>query len=537
MIPQSLSLQKLPVIWKITILSFGILLYSLFLVGIIHLGNLVKVKETELGERAMIMARTVAQLPEVKKWVELPQGAEQINPVVERIRIINDMDYIVVLNMDKERMSHPLPERIGSVFYGGDEGPAFAEHAYVSKAKGESGNSIRAFAPIMNSELQQVGVVVAGVVLPSVYDIMLELQHDVYLTVILSLLFGLWGSWLLARNIKRQMFNLEPHEIARMLTERTATFDAIHEGVIAIDTHERITVLNDAARRMLGIRDNLVGTPIRNVIPETRLPEVLDAREAILNRELQIGDTVIVSNRIPIKLKGRIIGAVAIFQDRTEAARLAEELTGVKEFVEALRVQNHEHKNKLHTITGLIQLGEHKEALDYVYQAAEEQEELITFIGRRIKDYHLSGLLLGKITRGKELGIKVLVDPNSYLARFPRNLDHHDLVVVIGNLVENAFDALQHVEREEKQVYISLEQDQDILSILVEDNGCGMEEFAQRHMLERGYTTKGGEGRGIGLYLVEKVLEKGNGQLRVDSVPGGGSSLLITFPMEHKEAI
>ncbi|MBO8172227.1 MAG: sensor histidine kinase [Bacillaceae bacterium] len=531
-----MSFRRLPVRWKITLLTFGIVLFSLLLAGIIYLGNLVKLKEKELEQRSMITARTVSQMSEIKEWVAEPEGSKKINPIVEKIRLINDVDYIVVMNMQKERLSHPIPSRIGTRMEAGDEGAAFAEHIYVSRAKGEQGNSIRAFVPIMNEELEQVGVVMVGNIMPSLIDIVNEHNKEIPTTLLLSLLFGLWGSWLLARHIKRQMFDLEPYEIARMLKERTAAFDAIHEGVIAIDNNERITIINDAAKRMLNIKGDPRGKSIRKAIPDTRLPEVLETGQAFYNREFQIGTALIMSTQVPIKLNDIPIGALAIFQDRTEVTRMAEELTGVRAFVDALRVQNHEHMNKLHTIAGLIQLNQYDKALDYVFQVTEEKGELTRFLSKRIHAPGLSGLLLGKVSRGTELGIQVVIDRSSELYRFPRNLDQHDLVVVIGNLIENAFDALQEKDEEPKKVFVSLLDEGESLRIYVEDNGIGIDDDTRQKMFERGFTTKTQPGRGIGLYLIQQVVEKGNGKLLVDSRPGEGTSITITFPMESEEA-
>ena len=134
------------------------------------------------------------------------------------------------------------------------------------------------------------------------------------------------------------------------------------------------------------------------------------------------------SSRIPIVMKKKVIGAVAIFQDRTEAAKMAEELTGVRNFVEALRVQNHEHMNKLHTIAGLIQLGKSEKALQLAFQASTEQENVTEFLHRSIQNDAAAGLLLSKIRRGRELGIAVHIDENSSLQQFPEHVDQHDIV-------------------------------------------------------------------------------------------------------------
>ncbi|ULL14108.1 sensor histidine kinase [Paenibacillus sp. H1-7] len=531
-------LQRLKITGKIAVLSSCIVLFSLLIGGTILVGTIIGLNESELGRRLLVTARTVAQLPEVTGGLgDTPaSGAAAIREAAERIRIINDVTYVVVMDMNRVRLSHPVHGKIGTISLGADEGSAFAEHTYVSKAKGELGTALRAFVPVMNADHVQVGVVVVGQLLPSLGQVLLNLSGQAYIILLLSLLFGIWCSWKLAQHIKKQMFELEPHEIARLFVERTATFHAMHEGVIAIDKDEMVTIFNDKAKQIMKIdpgRD-VIGLPIRSVLPDTRLPEILELNHPIYNQELLIGATLIMSNRVPITVGGQTVGAVAIFQDRTEVTHMAEELTGVKTFVDALRVQNHEYMNKLHTIGGLIQLGNKEKALEYVFEITEQKEELTRFLSQRFKNDSLTGLLLGKISRGQELGITVEIDRQSHLEQFPARLDHHDFVVLIGNLLENAFDALQQIQLEEKRIFVSIEQDDDVLSILVEDNGPGMDSEVQERIFEQGFTTKGSSGRGIGLYLIAGIVRKGSGTVRIDSAPGEGASFLISFPMSEQ---
>jgi two-component system sensor histidine kinase DctS len=525
---------RIPIQWKITGLIFFILGFSLLQLGIVFISEFVHTKEDELKEKSTLTARTVAELPSIAEYIlQQNSTAETIQPIVERVRVINNAEYIVVLNMSRVRLTHPIKDMIGTISQGADEGPAFAEHTYTSKAKGEIGTVIRAFVPVMDKNHQQIGVVIAGYKLPGFLEILSSLKKEILLIGGFALLFGGWGAWILARHIKRQMFHLEPHEIARLLVERTETFNAMHEGIVAIDTKERITIFNDKAKQMLAIEGDVIGKQIRDVLPDTHLPEILQINKPIYNKDLQIRNLNIVSNRVPIKVNGSTVGAIAIFQDRTQVKKLAEELTGVKAFVNALRVQNHEHINKLHTIAGLIQLGSKDKALEYVFQVTEEQEELTRFLSKNIHDDSLSGLLLSKVSRGKELGIRVTIDRRSRLKKFPRSIDHHDLVLILGNLIENAYDSFQNTNNDENEIYVSIQQTEKVLSVLVEDNGCGIAEQDLPFIFEQGYSSKGSTG--IGLYLVKEIVEKGKGDLQVDSVIGEGTSFSITFYMESEE--
>lgn len=527
-------MNRLRMYWKIMILSFGVVLFSLLIGGLFLLGIATRIKEEELKQRLTITAQTVANLPDVVERINDPNASVVIAPMADKIRILNNASYIVVLDMNRKRLSHPLSERIGGTFQARDDDAAFAEHTYVSKVRSEAGIGLRSFVPIMNSSSEQVGVVVAGGLLPSVTEIIRQEKQSIIMTSLLSMMFGVIGSALLARHIKLQMFNLEPQEIARMFRERSAAFQAMHEGVIAIDRNCIITIFNERAKQIFDIHRDVTGLPIREVIPDTRLPEVLESGVAILSQELKIGETIIWSNRIPIREQGVTMGAISIFQDKTEVTRMAEELTGVKEFVHALRAQNHEHMNKMHTVAGLLQLGQQNEALNYLFEVTEQQEEMTRFLQKHFDDDGVAGLLLGKISRGKELGIDIRIDPDSKMNGFPWLVDRHDFVLLLGNLIENAFDALADTEASSKEIYVSIRQDDEYMSILVEDNGCGMSEPTQKRMLERGFTTKDGESRGMGLYLLSGIVNKGNGRLTCESSLGLGTSIEILFPLKER---
>lgn len=520
----------MPIRWKITILSFGVVLFSLLIALIIFVGKAIDLKEEELGNRALIISRTVANLPTVQDYLETPNGWKYIQPVVENIRTVNGSDYIVVLNMNRIRYSHPSEELLGTLSSGKDEGPAFAEHSYISKGKGEIGTAIRGFVPIMNENHQQIGVVIVGVITPSVWSMINSIKNEIFIMSLLTLLFGTIGSWLLAKHIKKETFQLEPHEIAKLLVERDSTFQAMNDGIIAIDREERITVFNEKAKDILGIRGEVAGRMIKQILPESMLPYALKDNKAIYHEELRLGDKIVLSSRFPILVNNKIVGAVAVIQDRTEIKKLAEELTGVKLFVEALRVQNHEHQNQLHTVAGLIQLDESEKALQYIFQSTEEEANITRFLTEWIKNDHVTGLLLSKIRRGKELGIEVNIDPDCYFHTLPPLVDEHNLVIILGNLIENAFYALKGTRQTDKQVTIYIEENEKLLHIEVEDNGTGISETELPYIFERGFTTKGNHGSGIGLYLIKNIVNKADGDINVYSESGVGTVFQLNFP-------
>ncbi|GAB6932399.1 ATP-binding protein [Calditerricola satsumensis] len=528
--------SRLPIRWKITFLSIAIVFLVLiaFVARILVYGS--AVEERERGQRALLVAQSVAAMPTVQEALLRPDGHTLLQPVVERIRVVNQVDYIVVLNMDRVRYTHPLSSRIGTRLEAADAGPAFAEHTYLSKEKGVLGTAVRAFVPVIDRDGRQIGVVLVGVLLPTWGAMLAAVWRELAVTAGAALLLGAAGSWLLAWHIKRQIYNLEPYQIAQLFEERMAVFNAIHEGIVAIDAQERITIINEAAKRLLGITGNPVGQPIRAVIPDTRLPEILHSGKPVFGQEIRVRGAHIVSTRVPIRSGGRVVGAVGVFQDRTDVHRLAEELTGVKALVDALRAQNHEHLNKLHTLAGLIQLGQTREALSFITQTTQEQEALSRFVLKRIGDPAVAGVLLGKVSRGRERGIRVVLDEASCLETLPDGVSSYDLVVVLGNLLENAMDALETVSQKDKEVYVRIDQTPDALSITVADNGPGIPAALLSRMFERGFTTTGDPNRGIGLSLVREIVENAGGEIAVDSAVGEGTVFHITLPMRQPGA-
>lgn len=526
--------KVLPLRVKITLLSFGLIVLALMVGGIILIENFSVTLENELGSRALAVARTVAQIEDIQNHVGKPGGETVIQPIAEKIRLATNVEYIVVIDMDRVRYSHPLQDRIGQRFEGGDEGPALADHEYISRAAGVMGPSVRAFVPVKTDEgTRQVGVVVVGILTPTISKLLSDIRSRLYVSLFFGLLIGLVGSIYLADNIKRTMHNMEPEEIARLLEERNAVFHAIGEGIIAIDREMKITVMNDEAKRIVGITKDVVNKPITEVIPDTQLVHTLQTGNIVINKERILNNTAVLVSRLPVIVDGEIIGAVTTMKEKTELHKLAEELTGVKKFIEALRVQNHEHMNKLHTIAGLIQLKRYDEAIDYIFEVTAEQEELTLFLAKNIHDYSVAGLLLGKYIRAKELKISLEIDRYSHLEELPQGLDSSSLVIILGNLLENAMEAVCDLEPERRKIRVLLRNLPEHLLIRVYDSGKGLSEENKERMFQHGFSTKDPQ-RGVGLALVHQYVTNASGEIKVDSVEDNYTIIEILIPNERR---
>lgn len=484
--------------------------------------NIAGAFEKEFGARAIAIARTVAHLEEVQKTVGTKEGFEVIQPIAERIRLATDVDYIVIFDMKGVRYSHPSESRIGTINEEIKNNEAYSQHEYISKAVGVQGYSIRAFVPIMNPEAtRQVGVVTVGIITPKWRHLVEEYQFDIFIALFWGLLIGLIGSILIANHIKRQTLNLEPAEIARIVEERNAIMQAMDVGILATDGQGNITYMNHLARKYTHFFGNN-GT-LKEVFKNTWLAEEqIEKLESY--RPLSMSNQMYLVRIFPLKFQEKNAGSLILITDRKEAHTLAEELTGVKTLVDTLRAQHHEFLNRLHSIAGLIQLNRNEEAISLILDEITVEEDVFQKIKDKIHDYSIQGLLIGKFSRAKELGIELTLSDDSYLFDYVTGFSSGDLITIIGNLLDNAMESC--LPKKEKFVDILIQGDKHYLYIEVQDNGIGIEEPVER-IFNHGYTTKNKEGHGIGLALVKQIIESNHGTIQVFSEVGVGTTMVV----------
>ncbi|MDF1510232.1 sensor histidine kinase [Robertmurraya sp. DFI.2.37] len=517
---------------KMLLMSFIVVSVSIVTSGWIMVYRYSEVLEKELGERTMAIARTVAQMPEIKNNVGKSNGEKVIQPIVERTRVSTKVNYIVVFDMNRIRYSHPSEEQIGKPFVGGDENASLAEHEYISKALGTLGYSVRAFVPIMDEEgVKQVGVAVVGILLPTFQSLLGEYRNNILLSLLWGLSVGLGGSLILANHIKKQTLNMEPYEIARMVEERSAVMQAMDMGIITVDENGKITFMNRLAKQYteLVIEDKRRWMHLSDIFPttwKTMVTLLKDQNQQNMNRNIVLNNRTYLISLFNIIVKGKFAGSLITMTDRTEANRLAEELTGAKTLVDALRAQNHEYMNKLHSIAGLIQLNRTEDALEFIIEETTIEENILQFLKEAINNHPVSGLLIGKKSRARELNIDFKIDHASYLYELVDGFSSGELVTIVGNLIENSFESFSD-KMKKPQVECLIQGDETKLLISVKDNGAGIAADRLSDIFTYGYSTKKREERGIGLALVKNIVENHDGQINVTSTVGVGTNITI----------
>jgi len=109
--------------------------------------------------------------------------------------------------------------------------------------------------------------------------------------------------------------------------------ECTHNGILAIDINDTVTVCNSAAGRLLGMNpEDVVGKPVSRLFPvsECILPRVMDTGRPEYSRKVVFTGRTMISNHTPLVMEGRIVGAVAVFQDMTELERVSTELDSVR---------------------------------------------------------------------------------------------------------------------------------------------------------------------------------------------------------------
>lgn len=454
-----------------------------------------------LGERALTTSRLVARLPEVVGGAASGQPNPSLNARVNSLRGAAEADFIVVGDRAGIRLAHPVPERLGQPMEGGDNAEPFAGHEIVSVARGSLGLSVRGKVPVWQAG-EVVGVVSTGYLMPQVWSLVGEALTGLAPWFVLALGLGTLGAVWAARRLRAEILNLEPEEIAALARQQRAVLAALREGVIAVDAAGLVTLVSDRAAEVLGQRPTPY--PLGEVWPELAVLTRGGVAARQHNLELTLRGEPLLANLEPLEGGGFVSG----FRDRAQALALAEELTHARGFVDVLRAQTHEYQNRLHVISGLLQLDRPEEALR-VLNAEIRSDAQFRQLLRDVQVPRLVALLAGKRERAQELGIDFAVAEGSVLSPvWERHAD--TLVTAVGNLTENAFEALAG---QPGSVTVAIGEDPEGVQIEVEDSGPGVKAGLEEHIFKRGMSSKG-EGRGYGLAGVLARVGALGGQVR-----------------------
>lgn len=493
--------------------------------------------KSQIGSKALNLAKTVASIPELRKAFTETEPSQTIQPLIEDIRKQTDAEYIVVGNRDGIRYSHPVPSRIGETMVGGDNEPVFRGESIISEATGTLGLALRGKTPVFDEHGEVIGVVSVGFLIEDINKQAYQFRNIIIGIAMAALIMGAMGAAFIANNVKRSIMGLEPEDIGRLYQEKEAVLESIHEGIVAVNKKGIITLINQNALSMLGTdkKSEVTGKPILEVLPYTTLPEVIRTGVAETDSEAIVGGNVVIVNRLPVKDRnGIVIGAVSSFRNKSELYLLTQQLSQLKQYADGLRAQTHEFSNKLHTISGLIQLESYQEAIDFITRESDAQSDLLKLTLKEIPDPIIGGLLIGKINRARELKVNLNIEEESTFKDVPSSIDRNMLVTILGNLLDNAMEAVLG-NRENKHVSLLLTDLGQDLILEIEDNGPGIPAEISDQIFHVGFSTKKAEKRGIGLALVKRAVEGLGGMIEHHPGQAGGTRFFVAIPKIRRD--
>lgn len=486
----------------------------------------------EYEQRALSVAETVASTSSVEHAVDArdPQGVVQT--MAEKIWRATGVSFVVVTNSHGIRYSHPNPALIGKPVYDDPE-PASSEpyltgRPWVGMQTGTLGGTARGKAPIFGPGHRLIGEVSVGIPVAQVRDYLASEIPSIAAYMLAALALGTALSLLLTRSLKRQTMGLELDAIAGLFQEREAMLHGIREGVLGLDTHNRVRLANDEARSMLRLPPDYLGRPLTDLVPPGRLTDVIIGRPEGPDQLILLEHQVVVANRMPVHAeRGGHLGWVVTFQDRTEPEGLMRELDAVLGLTEGLRAQSHEFSNRLHTLVGLVELGRYDEAIAFVTEVSTARNGLAEYLLETLVDPMVVALLLAKTSVALERGVELRVRSDQ---RFEGRLSEvGDLLTVLGNLIDNAVDAaaLGHPQPWVEVEFATVGSD---LLLRVSDSGPGIAEADREAIFIDGWSTKGsrsGARRGLGLALVRQIVQRRGGFVEVSHQDGAVFSVLL----------
>lgn len=492
---------------------------------------------THVRDMAMNQAKIIASNDSIITAVK-HRDYKRLATIADKLQSGTDFDYLVIGDTNSIRLYHPNPEKIGYPMQFTKPGALEKGESYFITGKGSIGMAMRAKTPIFDDDGKIIGVVSIGYLISKIDSWRSDFLLPMAGVFILLLLVLMLLSWFFAAHIRRQMLGMEPKQIARVVRQQEALFSSVYEGLIAVDPDGYITAINRSARKMLGLSSpgrKWLGKPVSEVVQPADFftQQIAEKRQDAM---VNFNGLSVIANREAIRSGDELLGAIISFRSKDEIATLNAQLTQIKQYVESLRTLRHEHLNWMSTINGLLQMKEYDKVLAMVQGESQAQQQLIDSLRGAFADRQVAGLLFGKVQRARELGLTMTIVPGSQLHQLPEGLDSTEFAAIVGNLLDNAFEASLRTQQGNKVVELYLSDEGDDVIIEVADQGCGVPEALREKIFEQGVSTRTDEPgeHGIGLYLIASYVRRCDGVITLEDNSPCGTLFSLFLPKVKK---
>lgn len=524
--------NRMPLFWRLMGFIMVCWIVLLCFAMILTMRYALMTLEDKIDDTLKATVLTLGESPSVRRVVEAGACDREISDYLDNlVENTDDMEYITICGADSIRIYSVAPELIGQPFEGGDEGRALAGESYLSDTDTSYGHMRRAFHPVRDENGTVIGFIMASATGRRID----ELRDHIYATYVRLFLILMAVSLvicgMLAVYLGRNLRGVRPEDLLRVYLTQNDILNSLDEGLISYDNSGKVRLVNAAAARMLGHREDLL---VGRHVDELLLAENGESLRDHPRRSFQSNHANILVRTVPLPDSNLWARQVLLLADKSEAMRQAEQLNGTRHIVNALRANTHEFMNKLQVLSGLLQMGYTKEALEYIGGISAYHEKLISPVMKLIRNSNVAALILGKQGNTRELNIELALLSNSHLPEHSRYLSTEELVTVVGNLLENAMEAVNAQAADAlRSVVLQITEDDKGLFIMVSDTGEGIREEDLPHIFETGFSTKAAAGRGIGMKLIREISDAHGGTVDVDTEPGSGTTITVIFRQER----
>ncbi|GAA1415490.1 ATPase [Glutamicibacter uratoxydans] len=490
--------------------------------------------ERSESRRSLSAAESLAANPMLRAL--LPEAAPEMGAALpamaESTRSISGLEFVAVADAEGKIITSSYPQDIGKSLIN-SETNVLEGRAWRGEVKRENERILLAQVPVLNDKGQLIGVVEAGQSYPHTIEIFRVVAPNALITLLICLLLGAGGSFLLSRRVKYQTRGLEPREITELFEHREALLHGVKEGIISIGPDQHVTLANDVAIDLLNLPLDCVGRTLKELNVQPSVIRALMTEQPEPDREFLIDEKVVVFNRMPLHSRGTDMGSVTTFRDRTELTLLEQELGDTKATSDMLRAQTHEFANQLHTISGLIQLEEYDDVIRFIDGVSFSRSKTLEEITQRILEPTIAALLIAKASVIAERGMELILASDSWLPRCEDSMAK-DLTTVIGNLIDNAMDAV--AESEIAKINLRIDTAEEHVTITVKDSGPGLDPEVIEEIFTQGFSTKTVQKdrkRGFGLALSRLVCRRRGGDILAEN--DHGAKFVATLAQFKKE--
>lgn len=482
-----------------------------------------------IEDNLMTTANTIATGPTIINSATLGRatsGCETfIQDLLDEIPIA---DHLAIISREGIFIYHSDAAYIGKSVTDREQEILQSDEDTIDTRKGIDGRYYRiAYTPIKDSAGETVGYLAASILYSRQFLTIRKSVPAYIIATIILLGMGYLLAATLMKQIRQQLKGYDPEQFANIYDGNANVLNIIDEGVIAINTEKRITVINHMGCEILGLSsipyDRI---PIQDVMPESQLPRVLETEQAIYNEHMVLHGKNLLITHLPLYSEGQLIGAASLFHNAQIMNELAKQLEDANSMVDTLRAFNHEFMNKLHVILGYLETDHIAEAKEYLLQSSMGSSRSISQISRVITHQGIAAIIIGKAIRASELNISLNLVPESYCRKLTTGISSNIYVTILGNLLQNSIEELNSCDHALKEIQLTVFIDTESTYISVLDTGRGMTREIVERITERDVSTKG-DGHGTGLYLVKNLVTELHGSLKIESDPGEGTVATI----------